>query len=134
LSARAQASGLVLDDQLPANEIAIVDPHALMTVMRNLIGNAIEHAAPATMTVRMLDGVLHIEDDGPGIAAADLPHVFERYFSGRRRDSQVERTATGRQRGLGLAIAKRVCDLHGWSLTARPRDGIGGVTFLLALN
>ena len=134
LSARAQASGLVLDDQLPANEIAIVDPHALMTVMRNLIGNAIEHAAPATMTVRMVDGVLHIEDDGPGIAAADLPHVFERYFSGRRRDSQVERTATGRQRGLGLAIAKRVCDLHGWSLTARPRDGIGGVTFLLALN
>jgi len=134
LSARAQASGLVLDDQLPANEIAIVDPHALMTVMRNLIGNAIEHAAPATMTVRMLDGVLHIEDDGPGIAAADLPYVFERYFSGRRRDSHVEPAAAGRQRGLGLAIAKRVCDLHGWSLTARPRDGIGGVTFLLALS
>ena len=134
LSVRAQAGGLTLDNQLPADAAVIVDPHALMTVVRNLIGNAIEHAAPATLSVALRGGVLHIEDDGPGISAADLPHVFDRYYSARRRDSLAYQPAPEHQRGLGLAIAKRVCDLHGWSLTAHPRSGSGGVTFLLALQ
>ncbi len=134
LSARAQASGLSLDNQLPADATVIVDPHALMTVIRNLMGNAIEHAAPATLSVALHADVLHIEDDGPGIAAADLPYVFDRYYSARRIDSPSGQPVQDGQRGLGLAIAKRVCDLHGWSLTAHPRGGARGVTFKLALQ
>lgn len=134
LSARAHASGLSLDNQLPAHATAVVDPHALMTVIRNLMGNAIEHAAPATLSVTLHADALHIEDDGPGIAAADLPYVFERYYSARRRDSHSDQPFLEDQRGLGLAIAKRVCDLHGWSLTAHPRGRARGVTFKLALQ
>lgn len=135
LSARAHAGGLVFNDQLPVNAQVVVDAHAFMTVLRNLIGNAIEHASPATLTVRLKEGVLLMEDDGPGIAPGDLPYVFDRNFSGRRRDSgPMDAPAGSLQRGLGLAIAKRVCDLHGWSLTARPRDGACGVIFVLAIS
>ncbi|MGH8816922.1 MAG: ATP-binding protein, partial [Achromobacter pestifer] len=59
---------------------------------------------------------LELSDDGKGIATDDLPFLFRRYYSGRMRDSNTgDRDETAR--GLGLAIAKRVCDMQGWSLT-----------------
>jgi len=114
---QAQNAGLRFDNQIASGHILTLDRYALLTVLRNLVRNAVEHAAPATLTTRFTDhGVLELSDDGKGIAEADLPFLFRRYYSGRMRDSGVgahDETA----RGLGLAIAKRVCDMQGWSLT-----------------
>ena len=52
-----------------------------------------------------------IGDDGPGIAHDDLPHIFDRFYKGRR--GVV---------GLGLAIAQHVVERHGGSITAQNRD------------
>jgi signal transduction histidine kinase len=125
---------LRLDNRLPAGQVLTLDRYALLTVLRNLVRNAIEHAAPATLTVALdAQGGLELRDDGKGIAASDLPFLFRRYFSGRLRDSGVaggDETA----RGLGLAIAKRVCDMQGWSLSVESSQAEGparGTRFLL---
>ncbi|ALM85878.1 HAMP domain-containing sensor histidine kinase [Bordetella sp. N] len=122
LEAHAEQAGLLLDDRLAPGDVRTLDRYALLTVLRNLVRNAIEHAAPAQFVVSAVDGGIALRDNGKGIRAADLPFVFERYYSVRLRDMRnggVEppEAAAALERGLGLAIAKRVCDMQGWSLT-----------------
>ncbi|MNT22113.1 Sensor protein QseC [compost metagenome] len=105
-------------------------------MLRNLVRNAVEHAAPATLTTRFTaQGVLELSDDGKGIAVDDLPFLFRRYYSGRMRDSSAgDRDETAR--GLGLAIAKRVCDMQGWALTVESSREAGsrGTRFSLRFD
>ena len=131
--AQAAQAGLRFDNRIAAGHVRTLDRYALLTVLRNLVRNAMEHAAPATLTARLAgDGGLELADDGKGIAADDLPFLFRRYYSGRMRDAgggAAEETA----RGLGLAIAKRVCDMQGWSLGVESaREGQArGTRFML---
>jgi signal transduction histidine kinase len=122
--AQAELAKLRFDNQIAAGQVRTLDRYALLTVLRNLVRNAVEHAAPATLTARLAaDGGLELGDDGKGIAADDLPFLFRRYYSGRMRDSGTA-AADETARGLGLAIAKRVCDMQGWSLTVdSSREG-----------
>jgi signal transduction histidine kinase len=106
-----------------ANEVApgttvAADRHALLTILRNLLRNAVEHAAPAHCAVRYAEGRIEIVDDGPGIAPEDLPFVFDRYYRGRLRDAAG--APPDGERGLGLAIARGIADLYGWQLTVEP--------------
>jgi len=125
---QADQAGLRLANRLPADGRRELDPYALLMVLRNLIRNAVEHAAPATLTVSAIGDGMLLADDGAGIAPGDLPFVFERYYRGRLSDSVPGAQAQAPVRGLGLAIAKRVCDLQGWRLeveseTAGPARG-----------
>jgi signal transduction histidine kinase len=95
----------------------IGDRQALLTVCRNIVRNAIEHAAPGTLRVAGDGRALSFADDGPGISAAALPYVFERFHQGHRTDEGG--SAISPRRGLGLAIARRLCDLQGWRLSVR---------------
>ena len=131
--AQADLADLWLDNRIPEGHVLILDRYALLTVLRNLVRNAIEHAAPATLMASLTgDGALALRDDGKGIDEADLPFLFRRYFSGRLRDAGgLGRDETAH--GLGLAIAKRVCDMQGWTLTVESsRMGPArGTCFLL---
>jgi two-component system sensor histidine kinase ChvG len=105
-------------------------PARLETAVRNLVENA---ASFATASVRARvciepDTVLvAVEDDGPGIAAADLPRVFERFY---RVDKSRARDPGGT--GLGLAIVKHLVELLGGTITAANRPE-GGAVFTLVL-
>ncbi len=101
-------------NDVPEGEIIVSDRHALLTILRNLLRNAAEHAGPATCVVRRNAEGLQISDDGPGIAPADLPFVFERYYRGRLADTPGQ---TASDRGLGLAIAKQSAEVNGWRLS-----------------
>lgn len=119
-----------LDNEVADSLQVMADRHALLTILRNLMRNAAEHAAPARCRVHVQAGALVVEDDGPGIPAADLPFVFDRYYRGRLRDSSPSTESDLMERGLGLAIARQVADLHHWRLQAEavhPR----GTRFLL---
>jgi signal transduction histidine kinase len=73
--------------------------------------------------------VLTVSDNGPGIPASHLPHIFDRFF--RIDPSRSEQDGTG----LGLAIAKRIAETHGAHIAAHSQVGIGStfeVTFPLA--
>jgi signal transduction histidine kinase len=115
--------------------VRVLDRYALLTVARNLIRNARDHAAPATLTIDEFPGGLRFTDDGPGIAADDLPWVFERFYRGRLSDTGVDdQNAPAEVRGLGLAIAKRVCDVQGWTLAVGPAAKDRGAVFTLRFD
>ena len=90
----------------------------------NVLDNAIKWSpASSTVEVRLADGRLTVRDHGPGIAEADLPHVFDRFY----------RAASARAlpgSGLGLAIVKQTVDDHGGSVTVANADGGGAVVTL----
>lgn len=133
LELNAEAAGLAFANRIPAGSEHVLDRYAMLTVLRNLVRNAIEHAAPATLTAALRpDGALELRDDGRGIAAEELPFVFQRFYSGRLRDS-ADNGSHELARGLGLAIAKRVCDMQGWQLSVdSERDGPArGTRFVL---
>ena len=128
LADRAAACRLRIVNAVPAGEQIQVDRQALLTVVRNIVRNAVEHAAPATLTVSGNSRALTFDDDGPGIDPAVLDHVFDRHRHGH---TDVQGTA---RRGLGLAIARRLCELQGWRLQVHSPGATGrGTSFSLAL-
>lgn len=101
-------------NEVAKGSIVEADRHSLLTILRNLIRNAIEHAGPARCVVSLSARGVEVIDDGAGIAEADLPFIFDRYFRGRAADSGE--ADAGDNQGLGLAIARQVADLNGWRL------------------
>jgi signal transduction histidine kinase len=63
---------------------------------------------------------VEVEDNGPGFAPGDLPHVFEPFYRGRRaKEEQVQGS------GLGLSLVKKIADAHGGRVEAANRAGGG---------
>ncbi len=103
----------------------LADSDRLAQVLRNLLANAVRHAAPGGhvwVAARPEAGRLRISvsDDGPGIAAADLPHVFDRFWRG---DPAPRRDGSGS--GLGLAITKTLVEAQGGSIGVASEQGQG---------
>lgn len=132
LEAEAGRQGLVFVNDVPDSLVRVLDPYALLMVSRNLIRNAADHAAPAALVVSQSGkNSIAFADNGAGIAPDALPLVFERYFSFGRRDAWSANALPGQfapdarpdpRRGLGLAIAKQVCERNGWALTVRSEQ------------
>ena len=98
----------------------------------NLIDNALRHT-PGGSAVRVRLArragrvVLRVEDEGPGIPSRELPHLFERFH-------QVDCTADADGgAGLGLAITRRIVDLHGGQLAVESEVDVGS-TFRIELE
>ncbi len=110
-----------------------VDPDRLGQVLGNLLDNALRHT-PAGGRVEVAarrsgaDVVVEVRDDGEGIAAEHLPHVFERFY---RADAARDRAHGGS--GIGLAIVKALVEAHGGRVAAAS-DGPGrGTTVAVTL-
>jgi two-component system, OmpR family, sensor kinase len=110
------------------------DAPRLRQLLLNLVENAIKYTTVGGSVELSLsaDGgaaVLTVKDTGMGIAAADLPFIFERFYRADRARSR----ASGRGgTGLGLAISQYIAQAHGGTLTAQSRLGRGS-TFTLTL-
>ncbi len=130
LTHQGNTPSLRLVNEVPPGDMIVSDRHALLTILRNLLRNSAEHAGRATCVVRRFGEGLTIADDGPGIAAADLPFVFERYYHGRLADTPGQETS---ERGLGLAIAKQSAEVNGWRLSVQSTPD-SGTCFSLSLT
>jgi two-component system heavy metal sensor histidine kinase CusS len=102
------------------------DALLLRRALSNLISNALRHTPPGgaiALQARALDGgrrvELSVRDSGCGIAAAHLPHLFERFY---RIDGA---RAGGESTGLGLALVKSIAELHGGHVTVDSAPGQG---------
>jgi len=93
-------------------------PESLARAVNNLVDNAAKWSPDGGLVeVTLRDGTLQVRDHGPGIAEADLPHVFERFYRG---VGARERPGSG----LGLAIVAQVVSAHAGEVRAeRPADG-----------
>jgi signal transduction histidine kinase len=100
------------------------DPLLLERILFNLCANAIRYTSRggAIVTARLRHGAVRIEvrDTGIGIAAADLPHIFEEFYQ-----AQPSRTTDGRGLGLGLAIVDRLAGLLALQVRVRSVAGRG---------
>jgi len=108
------------------------DAAALSILTGNLVANAIQHhrgrGRVSIRTARNEDqATITVSDDGPGIPAEDLPHVFERFYR-----AEKARTSSAGHAGLGLAIAKSIVENHGGVITATSGPG-QGATFVVQL-
>ena len=108
-----------------ASLTALVDTARMKQVLVNVIDNAIKYTPPGgsiALTAFTSDGmaVIEVMDTGIGIPAADLLHVFDRFF---RADTARSRGLGGA--GLGLSIVKAICNAHGGSIGLQSSEGIG---------
>ena len=108
----------------------VADPDRLAQVVSNLVENALNYASAAvTVGASAAAGaaVLWVDDDGPGVAAEDRPHIFTPLFSSARRPGR--RVGTG----LGLAIVADLVAAMGGSVRAEPAPG-GGTRVVVTLE
>jgi signal transduction histidine kinase len=133
----AQSLGLV------APELAAwADPAHLGRALRNVMNNAAQHT-PSGKTVRVIatsageagDRVqIRVIDQGPGIPAEDLPHIFERFYRAdpARAAQPVTSTGAGPRAGIGLTIARELLAPSGGAISVE-RTGPDGSTLVLDL-
>jgi two-component system OmpR family sensor kinase len=114
-------------------EIVRGDRDRLEQALQNLAGNAMRYA-PSGSDIRLVarpDGrsvVIAVEDDGPGIPAEHLPHIFDRFYkaeSSRALDQMdgERRAGMSNGSGLGLSIVKAIIERHGGHISAESRPG-----------
>ena len=102
------------------------DSSSLERAVTNLLDNASKWSpAEGTVTVRLAQGVLTVDDQGSGIAESDRPHIFDRFYR-----SEESRAMPGS--GLGLAIVRQVIDRHGGRIEVSQAPS-GGARFAVWL-
>jgi heavy metal sensor kinase len=127
----ADERGIILQAAMPPAP-CLGDPSRLAQILTNLLSNAVKFSRPGdqvtVQTTRSASEVaVSVADTGPGIAAHDLPHLFERFY---RADESRNRSTGGA--GLGLAICQMLAQAHGGSLSVESCEGRGS-TFTLRL-
>ncbi|MBN1658258.1 MAG: HAMP domain-containing protein [Anaerolineae bacterium] len=131
LQPQAERAGLALRIELPPGLPHVsTDVDRARLVLTNLVHNAIKFTPPGgyiTVAARQEkdDVVFAVQDTGVGIAAEDLPRIFERFY-------KADRARSGGGTGLGLAIAKHVIQGHGGRIWVESVEGQGS-TFYFTL-
>jgi two-component system, OmpR family, sensor histidine kinase KdpD len=133
-SARRRGARQRIEIALPTDlPLVRADATLVEQAIGNVIGNAIVHTPPETRV--LVDALvepgtvaLRVTDDGPGIPAQTLPHVFDKFIK-----ADATQADGGQGTGLGLAIAKGIMEAHGGSITAEnPHANARGTRIVLA--
>jgi two-component system sensor histidine kinase CreC len=115
---RARAAiKIVVDSDVSVVQAA---PDLITLALANVLDNALAFAPPgSTITLRARDGVIAVEDEGPGVPDYALTKLGERFFSTVRPDG------VSKGSGLGLAIVRQIMALHGGRMEVRNREALG---------
>ncbi|MGC5028628.1 sensor histidine kinase [Micromonospora sp. DT229] len=117
----AQASGVQLTVQIVDDPVLLADPVRLRQIVGNLVSNAIRYTpSGGSVTVGAHGNTITVRDTGIGIAAQNLPKIFDRFW----RADESRNRATGGS-GLGLAITQHLVEAHGGALTVQSVIGEG---------
>ena len=131
-ASRAVAQKVTLQAQCETEVELNADYDRLDQVLSNLVANALRYTPEGgsiTLTARVdaEQVIITVADTGAGIAAEDLPYIFDRFWKGDR-----ARTRDGAGSGLGLAIARQLVRAHGGSIDVKSQVG-QGATFTITL-
>lgn len=124
LESQAQEKDITFRLSLNAGDDANIDPQRVREVLTNLLSNALRYTARGgEVKVHLTETgsgpersvTISVEDNGPGIEPADLPHIFERFY----------KSSDSGGMGLGLSIAKYLVEAHGGKIWAESAVGKG---------
>jgi len=124
LAPLAESKGLTLRTDVPPGLVSHADADALIRLFVNVIDNAVKYtergeiAVAARRTGKGLE--VTVRDTGPGIPAAHLPHLFDRFFRG-----DASRSSEGS--GLGLPIAQELAAVHGGTIVVASEERVGTI-------
>jgi signal transduction histidine kinase len=105
--------------------VVLADEDRLSQVLSNLLSNAIKYSPEGgeiriTGQVRPEQVIICVQDQGPGIAPGDIPHIFDRFY----RADAASRTTKGA--GLGLYLTRAIVEAHHGSIWVDPNPAGGG--------
>ncbi|MBF9142350.1 hybrid sensor histidine kinase/response regulator transcription factor [Hymenobacter properus] len=140
-SSLADSRQIALTCHTPPGPVPLVfDAAKLEEILTNLLANALRFTPPGgTVAVTVAEApptaaavagsvVIEVRDSGPGIAAEDLPHLFDRFYQASNPAAEHLRTGTG----IGLALVRELTALHGGSVAVASEPG-AGATFTVQL-
>lgn len=110
----------------------IADAEQLKRVINNIVGNSKKYADKTPVKLRMVvtdvgDFVqVEIEDNGKGIAAKDLPYIFDRFYR-----TDASRNSSKGGSGIGLSIVKKIMEDHGGKIWANSKESMGTAMFFV---
>ena len=120
----AAAGGITITPDFPETPIMVsCDDTRLRRAVTNILSNGVRYARSELRLTCRADKrhvTIRIQDDGDGIAEADLPHIFDRFYMGKSGKS-----------GIGLALTKEIIHLH--KGTIRAYNGDGGAVFEITI-
>ena len=120
----AAADGITITPDFPETPIMVsCDDTRLRRAVTNILSNGVRYARSQLHLTCRTDkrhATIRIQDDGDGIAAEDLPHIFDRFYMGKSGKS-----------GIGLALTKEIIHLH--KGTIRAYNGDGGAVFEITI-
>jgi len=125
-----EESEISVRSELPSAPVMVpVDRSRIRQLLLNLVTNAIKYTPPrGKVSLGLVDkgdsAAIVVGDNGIGMPAADLPHIFDRFY---RVDHVRSRTGARPGTGLGLAITRWIAEAHGGSITVQSRLGRGTV-------
>jgi signal transduction histidine kinase len=124
----AAERNVTIDTDITKNVTVRCDAGLIRQVIGNLLSNAIKFSKPEGGIVRIHANAksLAVADNGVGIPGDALPNIFNRFYQA---DSSRSRGGFG----LGLALVKRIVDLHGWTIAAQSKPG-QGTTFIIRFS
>jgi two-component system phosphate regulon sensor histidine kinase PhoR len=117
----AAEKGVKVQVQVAARSTIYANPQQLDQVLLNLLENAIKFTpAGGRVVIRAGDepGSFTVEDTGIGMAAHEIPKIFQRFY-------RIDRAQTRGSTGLGLSIVKHIADLHGAKISVTSKEGAG---------
>lgn len=112
--------------------LVIADGEQIRRVIHNIISNAVKYMdkRKGVIQIRVKDVgdfiQVEIEDNGKGIAAKDLPYIFDRFYR-----TDVSRNSSKGGSGIGLSIVRKILEDHGGKVWATSREGIGTIMYFV---
>jgi signal transduction histidine kinase len=123
----AQEKDIAIELPPSGNAAAWADRDKITQVLTNLIANAVKFTPPGGKVVLGLEPAnagpwlrLSVSDTGPGIAAHEAPRVFDEFYQIEQRGGEKVKGV-----GLGLAICKKLVEMHGGSISLKSAKGAG---------
>jgi signal transduction histidine kinase len=131
MAPRAAAKSLALRTEVRDGAgVVCCDRNRVLQIFANLIGNAVRFTPEGGVISIGVEDMnteyrFHVRDTGVGIRAAQLPHIFDRFWRSREREPERDKRGTG----LGLTIAKGVVELHGGRIWVESEQGHGTTVY-----
>ena len=125
-----ESHSLAYEIEIPETEyMTRFDPTAYTRILNNLLQNVLTHSTASQVSINVTEteqrAKIMVSDNGKGISASDLPHIFERMY-------QCDLSRSARGNGLGLSIAKELVSVHKGSITADSAPE-AGTTFTITI-